>query len=150
MEPTTIALCIIALGVLFIIGEAMSPGAYMIIPGTVLVILGIVGYLLPDFLFSIYAPITMLIVGLLSSILTVILYRRLGEPEPPTTAVSDGLIGKRGVVTSTTSATDLKGKVKIGSEIWSARSDVPIEEGAKVEVVSTKGVHVIVRECEED
>ena len=43
MEPTTIALCIIALGVLFIIGEAMSPGAYMIIPGTVLVILGIVG-----------------------------------------------------------------------------------------------------------
>ena len=37
MEPTTIALCIIIIGALLIIVEAVSPGIYMIIPGTVMV-----------------------------------------------------------------------------------------------------------------
>lgn len=132
-----------------IIGEAISPGAYMVIPGSVLIVLGIVGYLLPDFLFSIWAPITMLVVGLLASIATVLVYRKLGEPEPPSTAVSDGLVGKLGTVTVETSFDNLKGKVKVGSEIWSARSTVPIAVGKSVKVVSTEGVHVVVEEIPE-
>lgn len=150
MEPTTIALCIIILGALLIIGEAISPGVYMIVPGTVLVILGIVGYVFPDFLFSIWAPITMVFVGLLASVITVMAYRRLGAPEPPSTSVSDGLVGKIGVVTVATSFDNLKGKVKIGSELWSARSSVAIPEGKTVKVVSTEGVHVVVEECPEE
>ena len=149
MEPTTIALCIIIIGALLLIGEAISPGVYMIIPGTVLVILGIVGYIVPDFLFSIWAPITMVLVGLVASIITVIVYKRLGEPEPPATSVSDGLVGKIGVVTVATSSENLKGKVKVGSELWSARSLVPIEVGKTVRVVSTEGVHVVVEEYSE-
>lgn len=150
MEPTTIALCIIIIGALLIIGEAISPGVYMIIPGTVLVVLGIVGYFVPDFLFSIWAPITMLLVGLVTSIITVIIYKKLGEPEPPTTSVSDGLVGKIGTVTVATSVENLKGKVKIGSEIWSARSIIPLEVGKTVRVVSAEGVHVVVEEYSEE
>lgn len=150
MEPTTIALCIILVGALLIIGEAFSPGVYLIIPGTVLVALGIFGYFFPDYLFSIWAPITMLIVGLISSIVTVIVYRKLGEPEPPSIAVSDGLIGKKGIVTVRTTADNIRGKVKIGSELWSARSMEPIDEGKTVVVVSAEGVHVVVEECTEE
>ena len=150
MEPTTIALCIILVGALLVIGEAFSPGVYMIIPGTVLVALGLFGYFFPDYLFSIWAPITMLVVGLISSIITVIVYRKLGEPEPPSIAVSDGLIGRKGIVTVKTTADNIKGKVKIGSEIWSARSLKPIDEGKSVIVVSAEGVHVVVEECTEE
>lgn len=149
MEPTTVALCIIIIGALLIIGEAISPGVYLIIPGTVLVVLGIVGYFFPDFLFSIWAPITMLVVGLVASIATVIVYKKLGEPEPPTTSVSDGLLGKVGTVTVRTTSDDLKGKVKIGSEIWSARSYKPIDVGKSVRVIATEGVHVVVEEYAE-
>ena len=150
MEPTTIALCIIIIGALLIIGEAVSPGVYMIIPGTVMVVLGIIGYIVPDFLFSIWAPITMALVGLVTSVITVIVYRRLGEPEPPATSVSDALVGKMGIVTVATSPENLKGKVKVGSELWSARSTVPIDAGKTVRVVSTEGVHVVVVECSEE
>lgn len=150
MEPTTIALCIIIIGALLIIIEAISPGVYMVIPGTVMVILGIVGYIIPDFLFSVWAPVTVVIVGLIVSILTVMAYKRLGDPEPPSTAVSDGLLGKVGTVTVETSADNIRGKVKIGSELWSARSLEPIEVGTTVRVVSTEGVHVIVEVYSEE
>ena len=47
-------------------------------------------------------------------------------------------------------ADNIKGKVKIGSEIWSARSLEPIDEGKSVIVVSAEGVHVVVEECTEE
>ena len=53
MEATTVALIIVIIGALLILAEAMNPGAFMVIPGTVLVIVGIVGFIVPDFLFSI-------------------------------------------------------------------------------------------------
>ena len=40
---------------------------------------------------------------------------------------------------------DTRGKVKIGSTIWSATSDDPLEEGTRVEVVDAQGVHVTVK-----
>ena len=39
----------------------------------------------------------------------------------------------------------MKGKVKIGGDLWSATSDEPIEEGTEVIVESSEGVHVHVR-----
>jgi membrane protein implicated in regulation of membrane protease activity len=150
MEPTTIALSIIVIGTLLIIGETVSPGVYFIIPGTVMVVLGIVGYIIPDFLFSIWAPITMALVGLVVSIATIMIYKKLGNPEPPVTAVSDGLIGKIGTITISTAPDNIRGKVKIGSELWSARSLNPIEVGTVVRVVSTEGVHVVVEEISEE
>jgi membrane protein implicated in regulation of membrane protease activity len=150
MEPTTIALSIIVIGTLLIIGETVSPGVYFIIPGTVMVVLGIVGYIIPDFLFSIWAPITMALVGLVVSIATIMIYKKLGNPEPPVTAVSDGLIGKIGTITISTAPDNISGKVKIGSELWSARSLNPIAVGTVVRVVSTEGVHVVVEEISEE
>lgn len=39
----------------------------------------------------------------------------------------------------------MKGKVRIGSDIWSATSDEPLEEGIEVIVENSEGVHVHVR-----
>ena len=145
MEAQVVALIIIIIGAILILMEAMNPGAFMVIPGTVLVIVGIIGYIVPDFLFSIYSPIVALVLAVPTTLITIRLYQELARPVPPTTSVSDSLIGKEGKVTSRTTPDDLKGKVKIGMEIWSADSEEPIEVGEKVEVVSAEGVHITVK-----
>ena len=53
MEATIVALIILALGAVLLIAEALSPGVFLVIPGTVLLILGVAGYIWPDFLLSI-------------------------------------------------------------------------------------------------
>ena len=45
---------------------------------------------------------------------------------------------------------NINGKVKIGSELWSARSLEPIEVGTTVRIVSTEGVHVVVEVYSEE
>ena len=127
MEAATVALIIIIIGALLILVEAMNPGAFMVIPGTVLVIVGIIGYIVPDFLFSIYSPLTAIIIAIPITVATIYLYRILAKPVPPTTTVSDSLIGKKGKVTVRTGPNDLKGKVRIGMDIWSANSDEEFE-----------------------
>ena len=145
MEATTVALIIVIIGALLILAEAMNPGAFMVIPGTVLVIVGIIGFIVPDFLFSIYSPLTAILIAVPVTVITIFMYRKLAEPVPPTTSVSDSLIGKKGKVTVRTGPNDLKGKVRIGMDVWSANSDEEIEEDTDVEVVSTEGVHITVK-----
>ena len=59
----------------------------------------------------------------------------------------DSLVGKKGKVTVKTCPDNLKGKVAIGMEVWSADSEEEIEEGTEVEVVSTEGVHITVKKA---
>ena len=145
MDAATVSLIIIVIGALFILAEALNPGAFLVIPGTVLVIVGIIGFAVPDFLFSIYSPLTAIIIAIPATLITIRLYQVLAKPVPPTTTVSDSLIGKKGKVTVKTGPNDLKGKVKIGMEIWSANSEEEIEEGESVEVVAAEGVHITVK-----
>ena len=57
------------------------------------------------------------------------------------------IIGKKGIVTQTINPITGEGQVKIGSEVWSAKSseDVKIEKGLEVEVLDIDGVKAIVR-----
>ena len=79
------------------------------------------------------------------SLITVKAYQRLARPEPPTTTVTDSLVGRDGIVTVQTQDGNMKGKVKVGSDTWSATSDEPIEVGTAVVVERSEGVHVHVR-----
>lgn len=57
------------------------------------------------------------------------------------------IIGKKGIVTQTINPITGEGQIKIGSEVWSAKSseDVKIEKGLEVEVLDIDGVKAIVR-----
>ncbi len=142
MDPSTIALIILVIGAVLLIAEALSPGVFLVIPGAVLLILGVAGWIWPDFLISSMAPVVGVVIAVPVTAGTIVLYRRLGRPEPPSTTVADSLVGRAGTVVSATGPDSLKGKVRIGSDIWSARSDEPIEAGAEVVVVHAEGVHV--------
>ena len=145
MDPFIVSVILIIAGAAFLIYEAFSPGAFMVIPGTVLVIVGLIGAAFPDKLYTWWSPLAALIVAVPVSLVTVKAYQRLAEPEPPTTTVADSLTGREGTVTVPTENGNMKGKVKIGSDTWSATSDEPLEAGTPVVVEHSEGVHVHVR-----
>ena len=145
MDPFTVAIVLIVAGALFIIIEAFSPGAFMVIPGVVLVILGLIGVFVPDVLFTIWSPIVAVAVAFPVTLATIKLYHKLAQPMPPSTTVTESLVGKTGKVVVPTEPGTMKGKVKIDSDTWSATSDEAIGEGELVEVESSEGVHVHVR-----
>jgi membrane protein implicated in regulation of membrane protease activity len=144
IDAQTLALILLVIGAILLMTEALSPGVFMLIPGTVLVIIGAIGYFYPDFLYSAYSPILALVIAIPLTLGTVKMYQMLARPEPPTTTVAESLMGKEGVVVVGTTAENIKGKVRIDTDVWSATSDEPIEAGAEVIVVKSQGVHVTV------
>ena len=57
------------------------------------------------------------------------------------------IIGKRGIVIKQIDPASGKGQVKVGTEIWSAKSkeDRKIEEGQEVEIIEIDGVKAVVK-----
>ena len=145
MDPFIVAVILIIAGAAFLIYEAFSPGAFMVIPGTVLVIVGLIGAAFPDKLYTWWSPLIALVVAVPVTLLTIKGYQRLAVPAPPPTTAMDSLVGREGTVTVPTEVGNMKGKVKIGSDTWSATSDEPLDEGTVVIVEHSEGVHVHVR-----
>jgi membrane protein implicated in regulation of membrane protease activity len=146
----TLSIAFIVIGVVMLLAEAAAPGNFMLVPATVLLILGAIGVLFPDFILSWWAPLAAVIVLVPTTYLTIRLYQRIAPPAPPETTVATSLIGLTGVVISEVRPNALKGKVRIEHDIWSATSDTPIPAGRRVRVVDSEGVHVIVKEITEE
>lgn len=145
MESAAIAaLVLVVLGLVLLIIEATSPGVFMIIPASVLIILGALGLVSPEFLFSWWAILVAIVVAVPVTVITIYFYKFLGKTQPPSTTITDTLVGTTGIVLVTTIPGTIKGKIKIGSDTWSANSNQPIEAGAKARVVRSEGVHVFI------
>lgn len=67
------------------------------------------------------------------------------ENEIQTNAYS--IIGKRGIVTKNIDPIEGKGQIKVGTEVWSAKSvdDRKIEAGIEVEILEIDGVKAVVK-----
>lgn len=67
------------------------------------------------------------------------------ENEIQTNAYS--IIGKRGIVTKNIDPIEGKGQIKVGTEVWSAKSvdDRKIEVGIEVEILEIDGVKAVVK-----
>lgn len=149
MDPS-VGWGLIALGVLLFIVEVMLPGqTFLMVPGTFFATLGVIALATgsDSFTFS-WGLIIALALTVASAFMTFYTYKRLGKVQPPQTTVAESLIGRKGKVTKRVIPDEISGKVRIGSEIWSAKSEQIIEEGKFVEVVDSKGVHVVVVEVE--
>ena len=110
--PWLIGLIFVIIGIIMFLAEASSPGFFIGIPASILVVIGIIGIAFPEIFFTIWSPIIASIVAVITTILIMNLYKRLAPPEKPTTTVADSLIGKEGIVTVTTDPDSLT-KVQI-------------------------------------
>ena len=141
MEEFYVAIALLVFGMLLIIAESTAPGCYLIIPGLDLLVLGIYGMIVPDLLYTWITVAIAVILTIPVVVGTLMLYKRLGGEEPPSTTVTGSLLGRSGVVVIETNPDNLKGKVKIGSDTWSANSDEIIPVGTNVVVDDSEGVH---------
>lgn len=57
------------------------------------------------------------------------------------------LEGKQGKVIEEINSEESKGKVKVGTEVWSAKSKDIIPEGSNVKVLEIEGVKLVVEKC---
>jgi len=144
-----LALAFVIIGILMLLAEAASPGAFIIVPATVLLVLGGIGLVYPDWLLTWYAPVTAVIVLVPMTIVTIRMYQKLAPPVPPSTTVGSSLVGMKGIVDKDVYPDNMRGKVRIANDTWSATSAVPIAAGTKVVVKSSAGVHVVVEEIVE-
>ncbi len=144
-----IGLIFVIVGVILFIVEVASPGFFVAIPASVLIILGALGMVLDGFFLSMWSPIVAIGVTVPAFLGTMYAYKRLAPPQPPTTTVGRSLVGKRGIVDTDIVPNTIKGKVRIENQTWSATSDHYIPKDTLVEVVQSRGVHVIVREVQE-
>ncbi len=139
---------LIVLGALVLLFEAFSPGFFMTVPGTVMIILGILLVLGVDIFSSVWGIVVGVAAALVSAGITVWFYSRLNRGEGiPTTTSRDTVIGRTGRVTRAVDAETLDGKVRVDGHDWSAHSTGrAIAKGAAVRVVGAEGVHVVVEE----
>ncbi|MEM0449876.1 MAG: NfeD family protein [Methanomassiliicoccales archaeon] len=144
-----VGIALVLAGVVLLVIEAFSPGAFLLVPATILIIIGLMGLLIPGLLFSVWSPIIAVVLFAPMTYVTIKLYQRIAPPSPPETTVAASLIGRKGTVIKTIEPQTLSGKVKIAHDIWSATSNTRIEEGKKVIVKGSEGVHVIVEEVNE-
>ena len=133
-------------GILLLLAEAASPGSFLLVPATVLLVLGAIGLLAPSLLLSWWSPLITAVIVVPTTILTIKFYQKLAPPAPPETVVATSLVGQTGVVVTEVQPSSLIGKVRIANDTWSATSDKPIAAGKKVRVRSSEGVHVKVEE----
>jgi membrane-bound ClpP family serine protease len=139
---------LIIAGALFLLVEVHTPGFFAAVPGTVMIILGILILLGIDIFNSGWGIVIGVAIALCAAIFTVWMYGRITPNDISTTTVSrDSLVGKEGRVKLAVNPNSLAGKVMIGSSEWSARSTgAVIGVGKNVKVVESQGVHVVVEE----
>ena len=146
MELWTVGLALLIIGIMMVLAEVASPGAFILVPATVLIVLGAIGMVAPDILISWWSPIIAVLILLPMTYVTMLMYQKLAPPVPPETTVATSLVGMTGVVERTVVPNTLVGKVRIAHDTWSATSSKEIATGKKVVVKTSEGVHVTVEE----
>jgi len=141
-----LGLAFLIIGFLMLLAEVSSPGYFILVPATVLMVLGAMGILAPEVLLSWWSPLVVGITVIPTTYVTIKMYQKLAPPVPPETTVASSLVGQMGVVEVEVVPNSLKGKVRIDHDTWSATSGGLIPAGRRVKVVASEGVHVTVEE----
>ncbi|HYB78096.1 MAG TPA: NfeD family protein [Thermoplasmata archaeon] len=144
IDPT-IGISLVIVGVILFAFELVHPGALLLIPGSILLVAGFLYLFLPNVLLDSYVgPIAIIVVAIVAALVEIPYYRWIAPTHWPLSTTSGGLVGAEGIVIVPIVPNTLKGKVRVRSEVWSARADTEIPQGARVRVVHGEGVSVTV------
>lgn len=147
LSPMILPWVLIAAGVIFLLVEAVSPGFFMAVPGTALIVLGVLAFFAYDLLSTPFGIVAAVIGAAAAAIVTIFVYRKISPEQKPRTTSTDTIVGKTGLVNTTITHDSISGKVEIDGALWSAKSTgETIVPGKTVRVVSAKGVHITVEE----
>lgn len=148
IDTQLIGLLLIVVGVILLIIELATPGFFVAIPGSILLAIGLMMWFVPWIWDTPWGIAVAIAVTVTMSALVIEVYRKLGRGHKVLTPSVDTMVDREGVVIEEIVPDELSGKVRIGTEIWSATSDAPIPKGHNVVVVGGEGVHLIVKKCD--
>jgi inner membrane protein len=141
-----IGITLVVVGIALFAFELVHPGALLIIPGSILLVAGFLYLFLPDVLLDSYiGPVLVIVAAIVGALVEIPYYRWVAPVHRPMSTTSAGLVGSEGIVVAPVIPNTLRGKVRVNSEIWSARSSEPIPEGTRVRVIHGEGVSVTVQ-----
>lgn len=144
-----IGIALVIAGIVLLASELIHPGALLLIPGSILLVAGFLYLFLPNVLLDSYVgPVGIVLVAILAAFIEIPYYRWVAPTHRPMSTTSGGLVGDEAIVISDVVPNTLKGKVRVRSEVWSARSDVAIPAGTRVRIVHGEGVSVSVEPLE--
>jgi membrane protein implicated in regulation of membrane protease activity len=139
----SIGILLVFLGLILMAVEFAHPGALLLIPASVLIVGGLLSAFLPDVLLGTpWGIVVILLAAIVATLVEIPYYRWVAPNHGPMTTTAAGLTGQIGTVIADVTPDSLRGKVRIKSEVWSARADEEIPSGTKVRVVSGEGVAV--------
>jgi inner membrane protein len=147
---------VVAFGIALVLGgivlftlELVHPGALLLIPGSIILVAGAMYLLFPVLLLdTIYGPAIILLTVVLAIAVEIPYYRYVAPQHWPMSTTTLGLVGEIGIVISPVDADTIHGKVRVKSQVWSARSAKPIPAGVQVRVIHGEGVAVTVQPVE--
>jgi len=151
MSPVdpAIGIALVVGGIALLASELIHPGALLLIPGSILLVAGFLYLFLPNVLLdSAVGPIAIIVAAILAALVEIPYYRWVAPTHRPMSTTSGGLVGDEAIVVAPIIPNTIKGKVRVRSEVWSARSTVPIPVGARVRIVHGEGVSVSVEPLE--
>jgi inner membrane protein len=144
-----IGVTLVIAGIVLLAFELVHPGALLIIPGSILLVAGFLYLFLPNYLLDSYiGPVAIVVAAIVGALVEIPYYRWVAPTHRPLSTTSGGLVGDEAIVVADIVPNTLKGKVRVRSEVWSARSNVPIPVGARVRIVHGEGVSVSVEPIE--
>ena len=140
-------LVLLIAGLLLLLLEVITPGWFAAVPGLTFVVAALILWIAPGAIDGPLGIIGLPAVLVGSSVVTLVIYRRLGTPALFTTVLQDDeLPGQPGTVTVTIPAPPAEGEVLVGGRHWPARAENPIPKGTGVQVVRVEGHTLVVRE----
>jgi membrane-bound ClpP family serine protease len=143
----------LAFGIVLILGgiilfalELVHPGALLLIPGSILLVAGAMYLLFPFILLdTVYGPGVILLAVVVAICIEIPYYRYIAPEHWPMSTTTLGLVGEEGIVIAPVDRNTIHGKVRVKSQVWSARSAMPIPTGVRVRVIHGEGVAVTVQ-----
>ncbi|MGA9839749.1 MAG: NfeD family protein [Thermoplasmata archaeon] len=145
----SIGILLVVVGIALFAFELIHPGALLLIPGSIVLAAGFLYLFLPNVLLDSYlGPVLVIVAAIVGALVEIPYYRWVAPTHRPMSTTSGGLVGEEAVVIAPVEPNTLRGKVKVRSEVWSARSDQPIPVGTRVRVIHGEGVSVTVQPIE--
>ena len=144
-----IGIALVLVGVGLFAFELIHPGALLLIPGSILLMAGVLYLALPNILLDSYlGPVLVIVAAIIGALVQIPYYKWVAPIHRPMSTTSGGLVGEEAIVIVPVEPNTIRGKVKVKSEIWSARSATPIPAGTRVRIIHGEGVSVTVQPIE--
>ena len=136
-------LWLIAAGVFFV-AEIFTAGFLIFWLGVAALVSMIISFFISNVI--IQGTVFVILSGVLMFLTRPLVDRFITKPDDKVATNAYSIIGKRGIVTKEINEISGTGQIKVGTEVWSAKSydSSKIEEGSEVEINSINGVKAVV------